>query len=396
MKSSNVFILTEFISPEINSTGYYWNNIATSLSSELTGVTCISPRSSTQFEGSNFNLIEFDLYFKNNKENLFIRSLYQVELIIKMILISKKHASSNDIFFTGTNPALMVFFIPILRKLTSAKWIILSHDVFPENLVSAGIFKRKNIIFKALKKVVDYVISSSDGIIVIGRDMQEVMIRKHRNGSKDNINYIPNFYPPELDNKNIEPTFNSTSGISNLSFSYFGNFGRVQAIPSLLKVINEAQIDNIKYFFIGDGACKNLLEEYAFKENFIFIDQIPFKDFQQGLKYGDIGIVTLSSDMYGLAVPSKAYFYIGSRKKVLYLGPKNSELHRMIIKNPNLGWYADINNLDECTFVLRNIALQFNNNQLKLGLSDHDIQEFKSDIVLARINKFIKKFLNYN
>ena len=86
--------------------------------------------------------------------------------------------------------------------------------------------------------------------------------------------------------------------------------------------------------------------------NIHLYDSVPFNESDKGFQLNSISLVTLDHDMYGLAVPSKAYLCMANGRKFIYLGPKNSELHRLILENKNLGWFADINmNLNASEFL---------------------------------------------
>ena len=82
---------------------------------------------------------------------------------------------------------------------------------------------------------------------------------------------------------------------------------------------------------------------------------MPFQHSSDGYKNNAISLVTLDSQMYGLAVPSKAYSCMANGRKFVYLGPPNSELHRLLIENKKLGWFANINDESECLELFKKI-----------------------------------------
>jgi hypothetical protein len=89
-----------------------------------------------------------------------------------------------------------------------------------------------------------------DYLIVIGRDMKELMINKIK--KTENITKIENWSDTDLacyDN----PTER------DISLIYARNMGRAQWLDSLLEAIKDFQDDRLKFIFIGNGHMDQLL-----------------------------------------------------------------------------------------------------------------------------------------
>ncbi len=93
---------------------------------------------------------------------------------MKTLQVVKK----DSIVFTGTTPILLLFVLFIIKKFLNFRWILLVHDVFPENLAAAKILKKDHFLFKILKSLFDRIYASADEVIVIGKDMKELVHQK--------------------------------------------------------------------------------------------------------------------------------------------------------------------------------------------------------------------------
>ena len=120
----------------------------------------------------------------------------------------------------------------------SFKWMLLVHDVFPENLIAAKVFESKSLLYRSVKYLFDKVYSSADTLIAIGRDMQ--ILLKIKTKSINRIEYVPNWVDPN----DVYPLTRDCSGLihnhgfdGKVVFQFFGNLGRLQGIQNLLNAI---------------------------------------------------------------------------------------------------------------------------------------------------------------
>jgi colanic acid biosynthesis glycosyl transferase WcaI len=115
---------------------------------------------------------------------------------------------------------------------------------------------------------------------------------------------------------------------------YSGNLGRGHDFDLLLDVAGILSADEmVKFLFIGSGAKKGSVAEYARKMR---LNNVVFKPFQPrqrlnlSLTVPDLHVVTLKPELSGLIVPSKIYGVLAAGRPVLFLGPDDSEIARVI------------------------------------------------------------------
>ncbi len=345
--SDTIIVVSEFVSSNQNSTGYYWSSIINNLAMEFKEVKVICATLPTDAKKN--ELVQYDEifslpYHKKQLVGLVARLTTEIKLSWQFFCRAKKNLKSNSILFSGTNPPVFLVLIFLFKKIRDFKWVILVHDVFPENLVAANVISQTNLIYKFAKWLFDKVYSSADNMIVIGRDMKELMEIKTKHQIK--VDYISNW----ASSSDIEPIPRESSvyikklGWSEcVVFQFFGNLGRVQDIPNILEAIILVKSNKAAFLFMGNGVMMKYIQEFITKHkdlNIAFLDGINAENKSEALSACDVAIVSLSKGMKGLGVPSKAYFSMAADKPLLVIGDDGSELSQ-VVEELGVGWFCN-------------------------------------------------------
>jgi glycosyltransferase involved in cell wall biosynthesis len=323
-----------------------------------------------------------------SKNNLYQRVLRLFLLTVKMSFFIFKNIKRGDTVLQVTNPTFLILTTSVLKSVKGFKLDILVHDVFPENLIPAGIINKKSFGFKLLSKIYNHAYSKANRLIVLGEDMKQLMISKVNNKSvkvdiisnwaDDNIKPIPFFNRDEYLRIN---TVNKTV------IGFAGNLGRVQGILEFLEIFLESNNSNLELVIIGDGALKNnikdILNERQVK-NVHLLGSKPRKEQLQFLNSCDIGLVVLKKGMKGLGVPSKTYNIMAAGKPLLYIGDEDSEIDNYV-SDFDCGWSFDWANGNVNSF-LKNFDLNTKGELNIKGLNSLKAVEkfFRKDIVITK------------
>ena len=379
-----LLIACEYTNPNQNSTGYFWSKIISRLENSEGFVTVISPG----------KYVKYDSF--NNNTGLLNRIFKQIRISSILIAGIAKKSNKDCILLCGTNPTILLALTPILKRIFKFRWILLVHDVFPENMVAAKIIKYENIVFKQLSNYFSWVYASADLLICIGRDMQELMEKKTNNGAK--TVFIPNW----TDENEIFPLprhsihiFEKYKWQKKIVFQFFGNIGRVQGIQNLLSAISLTKADNAAFVFIGGGAFVPYLENFieAHPEKDIkYIGPMPLDKKNDGLAMCDIALVALDAGMLGLGVPSKAYFSLAAGKPILAVVEERSEIARMIAEN-SIGWRCNPNEPEQLAILIDEICdapLEIAKTQSRKVFLDN----YTEEIVLSNFANCVNSFVD--
>lgn len=322
-RKQRLWIISELFPPEESATGYIMGEIAKTLSSKYdVGVICgpeiyDKSRKQTEVNQKDFNFPVFHANIRTfNKNSKIGKAISFVLTTRSLYKLAKRLIHTKDKVLMVTNPATLLPPMCRLKRKKGFDLTILVHDVFPENTKAAGI---RLPIFGKIKDVFDKAYSSADRLIVLGRDMKDVISKK--TSYKTHIEIIENWG----DFSNIHPM--PMPQTDKIIIEYAGNIGRVQGLEQFI----ERLPDDTEFHLYGSGAIEETLRSYN-KPNVFFHG--PYTRSEQSKILGEchISLVTLNDKMYGLGTPSKTYNILASGRPILYFGPKDSEVAHMIKK----------------------------------------------------------------
>lgn len=341
---NKIFIVSEYVHAAQNSTGYFWSSLLGRIALCHERVAAIYPLLEEQIplapriEGLGFRSRGM------SKKSLSRRALGQIFLCFGFSRKMLETVRRGDVVLSGTNPAFLLAVIPILKPILRFRWCLLVHDVFPENLVPAGILKNNSLIYRALRFVFNFVYSRADKIVVIGRDMEAIF--KEKLGAGADVSVIYNW----VSENDVTPAAKESSEIINslgwqekVVFQFFGNMGRVQDIPNILQAISLVSDERAAFLFIGDGVDAPHVYEFAAQNPSINIHcygPIAQDKKNMGLTACDVSFITLAQGMMGLGVPSKAYFSLAANRPLLAVMERDAEVSRMV-RDDSVGWICE-------------------------------------------------------
>ena len=327
-----LWIVTELFPPDETSTSYIMGEIANAMAKKYcVGVICgpeIYDKRKKLDENNKFYLdpnikvyraegADLDKNTTKGKALSFLIMSKRMMALVKMLV------KKGDKVLMVTNPAPMVVLMGDLKEKLGFELNIRVHDVFPENTKPAGL----NLPFYGLfKRVFDKAYSKADQLIVIGRDMKEVMEQKvDRFTHKPVCTIIENW----ADIEGIRP---QNFPQDKIILQYAGNIGRVQGLDRVITHLT----DDVEFHLYGTGAMEESLKKLGHPN--VFFHGPYFRSQQNDvLAACDIAVVTLQDGMYGLGVPSKTYNILASGRPVLFLGPENSEID-LLVREKGIGY----------------------------------------------------------
>lgn len=388
-----VYLITEYYHQNQNTTGYLLGKLYETFNEQSDiDLTLIAKKDPNCPEYSNAHYINAK---EPDKRSLIKRFLYELVISIKFLIKTLRVVEKGSIVFTGTTPIFLLFVLYFVKKFLNFKWVLLVHDVFPENLVPAKILKEKNFIYKTAKWLFDKIYASADEVIVIGRDMKELIFQKT---NKDNITIVQNWIDPldvgiELkQNNQILEELNWNKDDTTV-FQFFGNIGRMQGVGIILNAIKKMEnLHLAKFIFIGNGAYVSELKDQIQaigSESVCYYGSLNQQEKTKGLNACDIALVTLAEGMLGLGVPSKSYFSMAANKPILAIMDQESEVADMV-RTHKIGWVASPDDENNLAYILDQIVLS--RHELELNSSRSILEKYYSEqVAMDKILKVIEK-----
>jgi glycosyltransferase involved in cell wall biosynthesis len=298
---------------------------------------------------------------KLNKNILIQRIFRQILLTAKLSWGVLTKVKKGDIVLFTTNPTFLVLILPFIKKIKGFNLEVLVHDVFPDNLVPAGIINKDSCRFKLLSWFYSNSYKKIDRIIVLGDDMKNLFLEKIGSNSIK-IDVISNWAE-----NNIHPIKNFNIGgylglevEEKIVLTFSGNLGRVQGLLEFIDILVKADNKNLIIVIIGDGALRELLVNKIRNErihNIFYFGPKPRLEQNLFLNACHISLVTLICGMKGLGVPSKTYNYLAAGKPVLFIGDKGSEVDNYISKH-DCGWSFSWDEENKVVDFLRKLSVK--------------------------------------
>lgn len=179
------------------------------------------------------------------------------------------------------------------------------------------------------------------GIVALGSDMANFV--QAQGVARNHIHILPNWAPDGLNPATAGAIARKRQewGLDGkFVLAYSGNLGRVHALEPLLDVAAALQSDPaFVLLIIGHGAQLARFEAAVHERrlpNVLFQPQQPREKLALSLGVGDVHFVTLRDGCEDLVFPSKLYGIAAVGRPMLFIGPAQSELARLIA-NHNLG-----------------------------------------------------------
>lgn len=320
------FIVSEYTSSAQNSTGYFWEKAFNRLIDDGLQVEVITLERSTK---------------DSVRRNILARALAKLRVASKLAWLTVSKARRGDIVFSGTNPETLLLILALFKNIFGFRLYVLVHDVFPENLIPAGVLTQRNPLYQAMKAVFDWVYAQPDKLFLIGRDMKSLVDQKTKRANRSV--FVHNW----VESEPIIPIKKSESGIikdlnweNKTVFQFFGNIGRLQGISKILQAIELVKSPDAAFLFIGTGVESHRVVDFIKRNpgrHVHYFGSLPQVEKDTGLAACDVALIPLAAGMRGLGVPSKAYFSMAADRPILAVMDRGSEI-ALMVEEEQIGW----------------------------------------------------------
>ena len=345
-----LWVVSELYYPEETSTGYYLTRIAEGLTSKFE-VKAISGQPNYSARGIRAPKHEFrngvEIFrvagTTLDKNVIVFRLINMLTLGFTTFLTALLRFRPGDRVLVVTNPPVMPFLMAAAALFRGSAYTLLVHDNYPEILIAAGKSKESSLFVSGMAYMNRWLYKHAARIIVVGRDMFELMTRK-TDGLDVPIAVIPNWAELET----VSPTPRSENELleeldlqDKFVILYAGNMGPPNDIESVVDAAEMIRDDTVFHFiFLGAGAKKNWLMN-AVRErslsNISVLDPKPRDEQIVFLNACDISLVSLVGKMWGVSMPSRTYNILAAGKPILGITEDGSETDR-VIREERVGW----------------------------------------------------------
>jgi glycosyltransferase involved in cell wall biosynthesis len=351
-----LWVITELYYPEDNQTGYYLTRIAEGLADDFdVKVICGQPnyaaRGTKAAKREVHRGVEIQRVWSTtlDKNILPFRLVNMMTLGISMFLKSIIEIGKSEDVLVVSAPPSLPFGTALAAKIRRAEYSLIIQDKYPEILIAVGKSKPDSIFVKTLNRLNRRLYDAAEKIIVVGRDMKE-LVSSQMSGGADKygakITVIQNWAALEEVKplpRNENPLLEELGLKEKFVFLYAGNMGHPQDLESIVECAERLKSDERFHFlFIGSGAKRKWLEkEVSGKRlvNVTLLEPRPRGEQTAFLNACDVGLVPLVKGMRGVAMPSRTYNFLAAGKPILALTDPESEV-ATVIEEDRVGWFV--------------------------------------------------------
>lgn len=338
---AKVVVVSEYTERAQNSTGYFWQQATEHL----------------RAAGISVHLASYTREMTPRvRSSVLLRICLKLFISLRLAMKVARAARRGDVVFSGTNPEILLPMLVLLKPVLGFKLCVLVHDVFPENLLAAGLLKPTEKTYLILVAFYRWIYRRFDAIVVIGRDMQKLIDGKV--GTRRST-FVHNW----VDQDDVSPRDRLSSGLisslgwrNHIVFQFYGNMGRLQGLDGLLRGLERVSATNSAFLFIGAGVMQPDIEKFCenHPRSYYLKSQASF-DRSAILSSCDVAIVCLQPGMFGLGVPSKGYFSLAADRPLLAIVDEGSEV-ALMVQDHQVGWVCAPNDPDRIAATIDEIC----------------------------------------
>ncbi len=395
-KRRRVAILCQHFYPEMISTGMHMTELAVGLARTGWRVTayCAQPSLSLEhknekapptgeYEGVSIRRVKT---IGSYAGGIFRRLTFSVSYVLATMAVVVRERRQIDLLLITTNPPFLGLVGVIATVFLRVPYGIIVYDVYPEIAVRLGLLEDGSLGARAWDWVTKLILRRACRVVVIGRDMLEIVAPKLGAGKREALRFIPNW----SDERVVRPIPRSENMFrqrhaseDTLVVQYSGRMARTHNLEALLEAAEICSNKPVLFQFVGDGAKKKALMQTAEArslQNVQFLGYRTTSELAEALGAADVAVVCLTGQFLGLSVPSKLYGIMASGTPVLGLVPLESEVGR-VIQESECGWVmpdgtgAELAALIERLLARPGERKQFGNNARAAFLKDYTLTQ---------------------
>ena len=389
-----IVVVSQYYPPDRNTTAAILSKIAEHLARE-TPVLVLSGTAGSVSLGraSQLSVVEVKNWVPA-KAALIRRAAAEILLTARMFLALLMRLERGDVALTVTAPFVLPYGVVAAAKLKRAKSVVIVHDLFPDALVVAGLFRTNSLVAKAMRGANSLMFRALNSIVVIGQDTQRLLSR-YGEATRDKICFIPNWTTLPLGVRALAAD-NRYRRLCKAGF-IVGLSGNLGFTHDPLVVFDAAKIlrddPTIHFLLSGWGIGFDQLkakQSEANLPNITLVERVADEDLEVLLSAADVWVVPYRKNVAGVSIPSRFYNLLAIGRPVVLISEPSAEAAVTITEN-DLGWVVPPGMPDELAKALRVASLSKDPSmgERAVAIAGH----FSSDRALASYASLVQGLL---
>lgn len=247
-----------------------------------------------------------------------------------------------DIVVTLTTPPLLSLIGNLLKVARGSRHFVWEMDMYPDVAVDLNYIPADGVADRVIGSVAVSSRRYADGILALGECMRDRLVR--RGVRPDKISVAQNW----ADSSIILPASFPTPD-EPFTVLYSGNLGLAHDVFTISEVMEALRNNsNFQFVFAGSGARRANLESFCSERG---LTNVSFRSYSAKASLGEslggshVGLITQQEACLGSVVPSKIYGLMAAGRPVLFIGPRESTVAK-IIRLHRCGWQIDCGDVE--------------------------------------------------
>jgi hypothetical protein len=364
-----LFYIVDWLPPDFGAVGQYAVLFATEIAAsgrrvELIGLTSGSARvTEEQFHGGGSlrtTRIATSSYDKSKNLHRLLWTLRTNLRLISEVIVNPRSLRA-EVLFTGSPPFMLPFSF-IAKVFRRAKLTYRITDFFPE-VISANSSK-PSLFLSILQRVIWMLRRQVDSFQVLGEDQRRLLLA---GGIPPERIIMKRDVSPVVISGDERPAKRPDELGSGLVILYSGNYGVAHdsetVIEGFIKYHSRSHKHPFSLWLNASGARVDQVEKRLHESGIPVArtSPAPLSELPSILAAADVHLITLRPKFVGIVLPSKVYSCISSRRPILFVGPKGSDVH-LLCSNSGVP-YEQIDSGDAVAFAdaLERLAARLTN-----------------------------------
>ena len=336
---NDLLLISQYFYPEMISTGHILTELLVELASRglknkvICGQPCYYSTEKVDpyitYKGIEIVRPRNAQYKKNSLKGKVLNS---TSFFFQAFVLGLKQKKRGPVLLV-TNPPILGLIGPIIKAVKKRPFILIIHDLYPDIAVNMGYLGPKSFITFCWRFLNRWIYNRSSFIVVLGRDVQRVILKQLSAKHHHKVIYIPNWADPSI----IQPVKHAENPlIKQLELKYkfivqySGNMGLTHDMETIIEAAKVLRAKaRVHFLLIGGGGKLRRIKEMIRSYDLTNVTLLPYHA-RENLKYSlgsaHVSLISLEKGATGLSVPSKLYGIMASGRPAIAIMDEDSEV----------------------------------------------------------------------
>lgn len=242
----------------------------------------------------------------------------------------------QDVVVPLTTPPMIVLLGVLLKKLRGTRLAYWVMDMYPDVPVAYGVLREGGVAHRVLERLHVAAMNAADVVVVLGQDMRRRVEAK--GVPVDRVHVIGPWSDlaelGEADSSEVAALREDWGLQDCFVVMYSGNLGLAHDVETILGAIRAMRDEpRVRFLFVGGGKALTAVMDASQRDGLENIVIQPYQTRERlgvAMRVGDVHLISQSSSMTGLLVPSKLFGIMAAGRAAVFVGDADAEVGRVL------------------------------------------------------------------